>query len=53
MWFAKGTRVKKNKVPPGIPMLLSRRDAMAGCCGGLALLTEPPAVPYPAGAEPE
>lgn len=44
-------------------MLLTRREAMAGCCGGLALLTELPAlaeaaypsqpikmiVPYPAG----
>jgi tripartite-type tricarboxylate transporter receptor subunit TctC len=44
-------------------MLLTRREAMAGCCGGLALLTHPPAraeaayptrtikmiVPYPAG----
>jgi tripartite-type tricarboxylate transporter receptor subunit TctC len=29
----------KNKMPPGGPMLLTRREAMAGYCGGLALLT--------------
>src|SRR5579872_6706269 len=43
-WFARAGAEQTIKSPSGDPMLLTRRQALAGCCGGLALLAEPSAL---------
>src|SRR6266576_1893928 len=62
-WFVNALAREKMSVSSGEPMLLTRREALAGCGGGLAMLTGLPAfaqaaypsrtvkmiVPYPAG----
>jgi hypothetical protein len=62
-WFVGALPIKETNVPSGEPMLLTRREAIAGCGGGLAVLMGLPAlaqtaypsrtikmiVPYPAG----
>jgi tripartite-type tricarboxylate transporter receptor subunit TctC len=52
MWFVSALAGWKISVRLGGPMLLTRREAIAGCGGGLAMLTGLPALAQSAFAQP-